>query len=210
MEATKANEAIDAEVETVGAPQGTSGTLSGKPLRDLDEETQPEETATGAKAVQRVAQGRGGDAEYSEAMRYFLDPEAGTDVMAVRTKRLNFGTPDNPRWIDWTVTTITGETLKAIRRRAQNTRAARQSGNVDDQQVNLEIIVACSIDPNLREVTRILADQGLAPNDPTIVLKEKLKKKPGYIPALAGEILGLSGFDEADVQDAEAVEAAKN
>lgn len=179
-------------------------------LRDARKEG--EEPRAGRNAVE-VARDRGGralsEAERTSALDWFLneDPRAAADE--TQTVELNFGTQDDPQWVPWTIKPVAMETMRAVRRKAANTRAARQTGEVDEYRVNLEIVVEGTVDPDVKEAARLLHSEGRFPTaDPVDAMRAKFASKPGYVAQLAGKIMTLSGFNDEDVRDAE--KAAKN
>lgn len=186
------------------------GTLSGQPLRDLGDGSAANVAPSPSGAVRASAQKVGSPSQQSAALGWFLDTTPDEHAVETRTLQLNFGTSSDPKWVDWTIRPVGIDTMRAIRSRAAGSRAVRRTGNVDEYRVNLEVVVAGTADPDIKEATRILHAEGRAPNDPAEVLKQKFQAKPGFIAQIAGEIMTLSGFDEDDVKEAEAVAAAGN
>ena len=176
-------------------------------LKDL---TRPiEDSRAGAAAVAAARDGqRLADAEKTSALDWFLNEEPKAMEEETLTKELNFGTQDEPRWVSWTIKPVPMEVMRAIRKKAGNTRAARQTGEVDEYRVNLEIVVEGTVDPDLRSAARQLHEEGRGPADPVDALRAKFASKPGYITQLGAAIMTLSGFNDEDVRDAE--KAAKN
>jgi hypothetical protein len=187
-------------------PTKKTETLSGKPLKDLD--TGSEVNEGGGAAVKAAADSKPERLEpttQQNALDWFLSSEPiggrGGDITTVR---LNVGNEDEPRWIEWKLRPIELDSLRAIRKRAANTRDARRTGNIDEFRVNLEIVTAATVEPDLVAA----ADQ--MGGDPVEVLRSRFYNRPGYITQLAGKVLTASGFDEEDVQDATQVKAAGN
>lgn len=205
------------ESATAGAATG-QGTLSGKPLKDVgggSTSATTGETVSGAEAVKEMAETSKPEnmsaATQQSALDWFVSSEPlggeGGDTTIVQ---LNVGDSDNPHYIDWTIRPIELDTLRTIRKRANNTREARKTGNTDEFRVNLEIVTAATVEPNLIEAASVMAAQGRGPNDPVEALRIRFNKRPGFITQLAGKILTASGFDEEDVQDKAQVTAAGN
>lgn len=192
----------------------SSDTLSGEPLRDVSDAA-PSDDKTGADAVKAAAEakdGKGlGEAVQQSALEWFVgsDPIGGADG-DVTVVKLNVGSEDSPRWLEWTLRPIELDALRSIRKRAANTREARRTGAVDEFRVNLEVVAAATVSPDLREAARLLHEEGRGPLDPVEVLRQRFHSRPGYITQLAGKVLTASGFDEEDVQDADQVAAAGN
>lgn len=193
------------------------GTLSGKPLKDVGGGTGVEaEPTAGAGAVKEMAETQKPDkvpaGTQQSALDWFVsaEPLGGADGDTT-TVRLNVGGEDNPHFIDWTVKPIELDALRSIRKRANNSREARKTGNTDEFRVNLEIVTAATVEPNLAEAAAAMAAAGRLPNaDPVEALRIRFNKRPGFITQLAGKILTASGFDEEDVQDKAQVQAAGN
>ena len=205
--------ATDTEQKTTSEspPAKQQATLSGEPLRDAAGPAAEAGEMTGTQAVKQAAAGRKLDPQgASKALDWFLSATPTENELETKVLQLNFGTTKAPEWIFWKITSVGINVMRQIRQRATNSRAARRSGNVDEYRVNLEVVVAGTVDPNLTEATRILAEEGRGPNNPAENLRLRFQSKPGYIAQIAGEIMSLSGFDDDDVQEAEQVKAAGN
>lgn len=189
-------------------------TLSGEELKDLSGGEEQAEVASGAEAVKKAAETKPDkiDAQTQQnALDWFIGEEPlggeGGDRTAVR---LNVGNEANPRWIDWVIQPIGLDALRSIRKRAANTREARRTGNVDEFRVNLEVVAAGTVEPDLNAAAQQLHAEGRGPLDPVEALRLRFQERPGFITQLAGKVLTASGFDEEDVQDAVQVVAAGN
>jgi len=196
------------------APEST---LSGQPLREAAGNADDPVGEPGDKkaAVKAAATVKPEDAEK-------LTPQAQTDALewfvgidedeAPETKplKLNFGTDETPKWITWTICPVSMETMRAIRQRATQSRAARRTGSVDEYRVNLEVVAAGTVDPDLQEAARRMHEAKTGPLDPVECVRIRFQKKPGFIAQIAGHIMSLSGFDDDDVQEVEQVAAAGN
>lgn len=179
-------------------------------LKDLTED-EPE-AVTDRDAVEAIrdrnsARGMTDQAKTS-ALDWFLHEDPKAMDTETRTVELNFGTQDQERMIPWTYRPVPMEVMRAIRRKAAGTRIARQTGEVDEYRVNLEIVVEGTVDPDLKAAAAQLAQEKRGPGDPVDALRAKFQHKPGYIAQLAGRIMTISGFNDEDVRDAE--RAAKN
>lgn len=170
------------------------------------------EELTARDSVVRSAEGKRLTVEQSsDALDWFLsDDPAEHDP--THKLRVNVGTPDKPRDIDWVIKAVDLDTLREIRRQATGTRAQRRSGgDIDDIQINLQIVVEGTVYPDLREASQQVrlpgGGRGIA--DPTTALRMKFQRKPGLLGQIAAEIMSLSGYDDEDVRDAPEVEAGK-
>lgn len=212
MEAGTKNTQVPAEGTEKAGPVTDQGTLSGGEMREVsDGRSSALDAAEPAEAVRGAAQGKTLTTEgQSAALQWFMSQSPDPSTTEVKTKKLNFGTSEHPEWVEWKVRPIGLDVLRGIRKKAAASREARRTGAADEYVVNLEIVVAATIDPDLREASRQIYEAGIGPNDPVENLRARFQGKPGYITQLAGEILGLSGFNDDDIQDADALEAAKN
>ena len=193
------------------------GTLSGKPLKDVGSGGSKLPDQEGAAAVSQVAQAEGAkdmeqvsEQTQQSALDWFVSSEPlGGPEGDYATVQVNVGgqTDDNKKLIDWVLRPIALDTLRAIRKRANSTREARQSGVTDEFRVNLEIVAACTVQPNLREAAQSMKNSG---GDPAEALRIRFMTRPGLVQQLSGKILAISGFDDEDVQDKAQVKAAGN
>jgi hypothetical protein len=178
-------------------------------LKDLSEGEEMRESRAGAAAVAAARDGQKmRPPEMASALDWFLNEDPSAAANETELKELNFGTQDEPKWVPWTIKAVPMEVMRAIRKKAQSSRLARTTGETDEYRVNLEIVVEGTVDPDIKEATRILNEQGRFSGDPIDALRAKFQPKPGYVAQLAGAIMTLSGFNDEDVRDAE--RAAKN
>lgn len=116
----------------------------------------------------------------------------------------------------WTIRAIDGDTIKRSRKMAEEggsvaAKRARQTGvapEVDTLQANARIVVAGTVDPDLRAAAVAkMAHDGLTHNSPdqdfpaVRLLLHRMRAKPGIIDQIAVAILNLSGYDDEDVQE---------
>jgi hypothetical protein len=164
------------------------------------------EPKTGSAAVKAAAQGEKlRPQESASALDFFL--QAREQDSGTRTKALQLRVGEG--WFDWVIRPVDMDTMRSIRRRAMDTKQARRTGDVDENRVNLAMVVAGTVEPNLQAEAKEAHAKGVGPPDPAEILRMMLADKPGYIAQIAGEIMSLSGFDDEDVREAEQVEAGK-
>lgn len=190
----------------------TQNTLSGEALKDVGSTAEDSKGLTGAAAVEAMAETKHPEKIAPETQQAALDwmisnePAGGTDGN-LHTVSINVGTDDEPNRIDWVLRPIEDKALRLIRKRANNTKEAKQTGVTDEFRVNLEIVAVCTVSPNLVEAaTQIPGSNG----DPIEALRIRFANRPGFITQLSGKVLSASGFDEDDVQDKAQVAAAGN
>jgi hypothetical protein len=181
-------------------------------------ETEPEAAAPPArtrreavKVAADLATGAQKNGELTEAaaesaLEWFMGEE---ELPVEKVIDVNIGTPDAPRTLAWTITSIGSDKIEQSRKLAQKggNRASRrlttQAPEIDEVEANARIVVAGTIDPDLREAARRKG----APNHPdgdlaaVQLLKHRLRGKPGLIDRIAVEILALSGYDDDDIQE---------
>ena len=195
-------------------PGGGAGTLSGKPLKDLDEREGDGEASgevNGAGAVKRAATGRKlTDGEQAAALDWLLQADPDPGEVETKVLQLNFGTSDKPMFVNWEIQPVGLDEMRRIRDRAKQSRAARRTGQVDETRMNLQVMVAGTKTPDVRRAAEIARDQGNGSGDAVEILRARFQSKPGYIAQISAEIMSLSGFDDDDVTEKDMVEAAGN
>lgn len=130
------------------------------------------------------------------ALDWFLSPEPDA---ATKDLEINVGTEAKPTWITWTIRAIDADQLKAIQRAAEKKARRQRQGEVDEVDSMLAVMVEGTVYPPLRDIA---AQEG--ERDVRAMVRKRFARKPGLIPMVSGEIFKLSGFDEADVREADA------
>ena len=216
------------EKATSGAEKGrgASATPEAHPEPTAEElrvqREQAEEAEATVGAVRAAAELGGGKAKgelspkaAKSALDWFLSDE---EPPRTRTIDLNLGTPDMPRRFAWTITAIGSETLKRIREQGISREGRRQQARgevpqVDNHQINARIVLAGTVEPDLREAAKrkLEAAGETMPPDPDIpalqLLQHRLRHKPGLIDQLSASVLELSGYDDDDIREHEAGKA---
>lgn len=163
-----------------------------------------EKAAEGVREAQELA-----PEDVVDAMEWLLGDEMAGGAQGSQVWRVNIGSEDQPRWTDWTITSVDADTMNQIRAQSRTkptvNRAARRAnrgaeGEVDLYEMNLRIVAAATVYPDLREAAQ---KRGLAAADPTYgpveLLRGMFRLKPGIVSQLAGFITEFSGYDEDDV-----------
>lgn len=149
--------------------------------------------------------------ERMDAVEWFMsdDPD---ESPAIRKLELNVSTdPDNPKYVEWIVQAIGRERIQEIRDAARKhgrgrKRRAQQSDDESDAGVraNLRIAAEGTVYPNLRDdqLRNLHGKQFL---DPADVMNYRFRNKQGLIDQIAANVIEVSGYDEDDVQEIDAV-----
>jgi hypothetical protein len=205
---------------------GNAATLSGEPLKDLSEPSNggasaPVEPAEAVRAAADPAVTRSPTALSAEgqsaALKWFVDAairdvtgETDPDEEERKTFRINWGTEDKPDYVDWKIREVDGQMLRAIRKREQATREARRTGIVDEYRVNLQVIVAGTVDPDLAAAAKAVSEATGENVSAVDLVDKRFKKRPGFVPQLAAHIMAMSGFDDEAITEQDQVIAAGN
>lgn len=177
--------------------------------RDLDarreaaQEAAPEpEQLDPDQALKRVADGHEvTDSQQMSALEWLLSDDPDVGRIGTRTLRINVRSEDSPLEVDWTVRAIDGDELRRIANESNSPRARRReaSGGQDELDYHCRVIAAATVVPNIRDAMKQMG----APN-PSRFIRDRFAHKPGLIPQISAEIMGLSGFDESHVQEVDA------
>lgn len=142
------------------------------------------------------------EGEVINATDWFLSDD--TDLSFTHKIQINVGPPNKEIWIEWEIQAVDLDTLKKIRKSAQGgTKAEKRrnqaSGELDEVEANIRIVVEGTIAPDLKDIAskaRLV--------DPGDVLRRKFRHKPGLLGQISGEIMSISGYDDEDVREVEA------
>lgn len=140
--------------------------------------------------------GRTSVTENSSALEWFLSeaPEdSGADQKVIE---INVGTDAEERWIKWTIRPVDSDSLRRIQKISAPRRGKE---DVAADMVNLRVVVAGTVVPDLGTAAR---QMDIA--DPAMAVRMRFAFKPGLVTQLAGKIMELSGFDDEDVREAAA------
>lgn len=188
-------------------------TATAQPDIEREGASQPKSPAAEAKElIERVAEGTGQPTEDDQAaaLDYLLRAfhEEISDEELQDKLWVNVGTPRKPNKILWIIRPLERAEIRRIEESVASRRdiqAGKQASPDLRYQTSLRIVTEGTVVPDLRAGA---AKIGLA--SPGDFLEEALKKKSGLIEQLAGEVYGLSGYDQSDVQDATEVTATGN
>lgn len=156
-----------------------------------------------AAAVRAVAKGSKDAKDLADATAWFMSDAPAPPV--TRTFGLNVGRYDEAGgvwedfFVDWTVTAISREKIREIQRMSVPARQ-RSGGTMDATRANLGIAAEGTTTPDIASIAAQLGTQDLAE-----VLRRRLAHKAGLIDQIAGEVLTVSGYDDADLRDPKTV-----
>jgi hypothetical protein len=154
-----------------------------------------------------VADGSGDEADFERVQEWLLSDEAEVNTRKLLV-RLG-GADSDPLIAPWFIRAIGIDTIRSAEREASAAnRAARRAGaeQYDELKANLRIVVEGTVGIGKppweggQDCKTLAQQKGL--RDPTTWLQRKFQFRPGAIARIAGEIMGLSGFDQEDVRAA--------
>jgi hypothetical protein len=150
------------------------------------------------------------DDEQAASLEFMLDAFHERQPVEAYQERLyvNVGTPRKPKKILWVIQALERHTIRRIEESVTSSRGVQQGRGATPEVrflTSVRIVVEGTLIPDLKAGA---AQTGIiSPHD---FLEESLKYKSGLIEQIAGEIYGLSGFDQADLSDATEIQAAGN
>jgi hypothetical protein len=154
------------------------------------------------EAVKAAEEGRvtePGEVEI-DATAWLMDSDAPTaDELQPTVLRLNVGTPDAKKIVEWHIVPLPEGEFRKFRQAAMP-RAARRGGamnlsQTDDGRYHRLVVTAATVYPNLREIAE---KKGIA--DPAEIVRHRFAAKPGLVAQISGYVSDISGFDESDVE----------
>jgi hypothetical protein len=178
-------------------------------LVEAEVATEFEENNPGFAAVQAAAKAEDGKGlsteQHVDALEWFLsdDPE---EMIAHRKLNINVSTdPDKVIFVEWTVQALSRERINQIREDARKSAVGRRRARRDDDSgdtslANLKIAAEGTLYPDLRD-PKVRGQFA----DPADALKYRFRNKPGIIDQLAAHVIEVTGYDDEDVQEIEAV-----
>lgn len=146
--------------------------------------------ARGTAALRKVANGSASDAEAQNATDWFVGEDGGEEL--TDSFKLNVGSKKTPRWIVWTIKSLEREYIDAVRKQE------RSGDEVDANRVNLRLAASATVDPNLQDLRGDYAD-------PADALQRRFQRKGGLIDQIANRVVELSGYDDDDIKEIDAV-----
>lgn len=179
-----------------------------QPPRSRNAKPPKPEPETPSELIRAAAEGDElSDGAAQDAMELFLGAEE-VEVEPTPLK-LNLGTKQTPKYVEWHIVPIEDREITRIRNQArtQGTRAQRRRGEaeVDESLVARRIVAKATVKPDLA-----VLGKRIHMADPSDVIYAYFKKfgKTGLITQISGEVLSISGWDDDDIQEME-VEAAQ-
>lgn len=168
-----------------------------------------EDQTPGAQAIREAAKSpqaaKDLDAiERVDAVAWFMEDDPD-EAPAQRKLELDVSLdPTKPKIIEWVIQAIQREEIQSIREKSK-TKAGRRGRTTEGPSENVslantKIAAAGTLYPNLRDA-QVRGDF----LDPADALKYRFRNKPGLIDQIAGHVIEVSGYDEADVREVAAV-----
>lgn len=112
------------------------------------------------------------------------------------------GPGQKERIVNFKVQVVDRDKIRALRKESERT--VNGEREVDDMEANLKILVEGLLEPNVKGDASMRVVRGERYMDPADALKARFAHKPGLIDQLAGKIVQISGYDEADVKEVKA------
>lgn len=142
--------------------------------------------------------------ERRDAVEWFMsdDPD---EAPATNSLELNVSTnPEEDIWIEWIVKALPRERIQDIRDKAKKKGKRRRRGGEEEDSnaavANLRIAAEGTEYPNLRD-DRVRGEF----LDPADALNYRFRNKPGLIDQICAAVIEVSGYDEEDVRETDAV-----
>lgn len=206
------------EARQESAAKAETEPTQSEPLRrtghsHIEREGEQPETAeaAGSRLIERVADSAElNEQDQQDAVDFLLAAfnETLPDDTFQDRLYVNVGTPRKPKKILWVIRALSRPEIRRIEEGVARSRDVQQGRNASPDlryQTSLRIVVEGTVSPPLNELA-----VGIGIVSGIEFLEESLKMKSGLIEQLAGEVYGLSGYDQTDVSDATEVKAAGN
>ena len=181
---------------------------------DIEREGEPPVTpeSKGKRLIEKIADDNyePSDNEQAAALEFMLDAfheRLPADAFQERLY-INVGTPRRPKKILWVIQALDRHTIRRIEESVTSSRGVQQGRGASPEVrfiTSVRIVVEGTVVPDLKA-----GAMQIGIGSPHDFLEESLKFKSGLIEQIAGEVYGLSGFDQSDVSDAVEVAAAGN
>lgn len=137
--------------------------------------------------------------ERSAALEWFLSSEVEETAWAYLPVNVS-AAGQAERIVDFKIQVLDRDRIKQIRDESRRTNADGVL-EMDEMEANLRIAVEGLIEPNLRKDERLRVVRGQQFLDPADALKARFTHKPGIIDQIAGKIIQISGYNDADVKE---------
>lgn len=162
------------------------------------------EKSPGGEAVDKLKDGdRITPSEEAEATAWYLDPDNLDQNPTTHTFKVDIAPykARDKKLVDITIQPLDRQYIQQIRK--ENTRREGTREETNDMGINLALVVASLVEPDLRD-PKVRGQY----QDPADVLRLRLfRHKSGLIDQIANKVMAVSGYDDDDVLE---VEAAKN
>jgi hypothetical protein len=151
------------------------------------------------ESMDRLAADKPTDVDMAAGLEWLL-----SDAQEVNTRELRVragGSDDAPVWLSWIIRAANTNEIRTAERAGEGNRAQRrgvEAREPDQIAANLRLIVTATMQVNGRKLADLSNAKGH--RDPATWLRQRFDYRPGLIPALASQVMDLSGFAENDVR----------
>lgn len=141
--------------------------------------------------------------ERQDAVEWFMSDNPDEEP-ATESIELNVSTdPDKEVWVEWIVKVVPRERIQDIRDKSKKKgkkRSRNQEEEANTTLANLKIATEGTAYPDLRD-PKVRGDF----LDPADALNYRFRNKPGLIDQICAAVIEVSGYDEDDVREVDAV-----
>lgn len=128
-----------------------------------------------------------------------------SDEQEVNTRELKVragGADDAPVYLSWIIRAANTDEIRQAEREGEGANRAQRRGQeaaeADQVRANLRLICTATIQVNGKPLGELSNSKGI--RDPAVWLRNRFHYRAGLIPALAGQVMELSGFAQDDVR----------
>jgi hypothetical protein len=186
-----------APTEGPGARMAAAAAAAAEELDDGDLLAEPEPVRD---AMKRLAN----DTPTEEDMALGLDWLL-SDEQEVNTRELKVragGSDAEPVYLSWIIRAANTDEIRQAEREGEGANRAQRRGNEpvegDQHRGNLRLICTATVHVNNVPLGELARRKGIA--DPAVWLRQRFHYRAGLIPALAAQVMELSGFAQDDVR----------
>lgn len=193
---------VTAEPDVTSPPQEGTGARMAREAARAAEQLREGDLIAEANPVRDAMTRLAADRPTEDDMALGLDWLL-SDEQVVNTRELKVrvgGSDTDPVHVSWIIRAANTDEIRQSEREAEGNRAQRRDprGEPDQMLANLRLIVLATISVNGKPLYELSNAKGI--RDPAIWLRNRFDYRAGLIPALAGQVMELSGFAADDVR----------